>query len=75
MTKPAPSEFKKALADIKPIPGFDSQKWLRKVRARIRRETEGMTDEEVREYFRKGSEEFQADIERRRDALAKENRT
>ena len=36
---------------IKPMPRFDSQKWLRKVRAEIHRETEGMTSEQRREYF------------------------
>jgi len=75
MTKREPSDFKKALANIKPIPGFDSKKWLRKVRAQIHRETEGMTDEEVREYFRKGSEELQAEVKRRRAELAAEDRT
>ena len=44
-----------------PIPGFDVLKWKQENQARIRRETEGMTDTEVREYFRKGSEEFRAE--------------
>ena len=57
---------------IKPIPGFDSRKWLRKVRTQILRDTEGMTSEEVCEYFRKGSEEFQEEIKRRRAELAAE---
>jgi hypothetical protein len=43
--------FRKALAEIKPIPGFDSQKWLRKVRKKIHEETKDMTCEEVRAYF------------------------
>ena len=37
------------LSQIKPIPGFDSKKWLRKRRAEIQRETAGMTDEQIRE--------------------------
>ena len=36
--------FGKYLSQIKPIPGFDSEKWLRKRRAEIQRENEGMTD-------------------------------
>jgi hypothetical protein len=52
------------LDQIKPIPGFDSLKWKEERQAEIMRETEGMTREEVREYFRKGSEKFQAEIER-----------
>ena len=54
--------FAKALAEIKPIPGFDSAKWLRKVRRDIQRKTEGMTDEEVRAYFNQAGER---DIQRR----------
>jgi hypothetical protein len=73
MTTLEQMKFREALANIKPIPGFDSQKWLRKTRARIRRETEGMTDAEVREYFRKGSEELRAEMKRRREELAVEN--
>ena len=42
-----------------PIPGFDCVQWKREVHAQFRRETEGMTDEEVREYYRKGSERLQ----------------
>jgi hypothetical protein len=44
------------LSQIKPIPGFDSKKWLRKVRAEIQRETEGMTDEQIRERQRQAAE-------------------
>jgi len=36
-----------------PIPGFDVLKWKDENQARIRRETEGMTDEQVRERRRK----------------------
>jgi len=57
------------LSKIEPIPGFDSLKWKRERQAEIYRETEGMTREEVREYFRKGSEEFRAEIKRRRAEL------
>ena len=48
--------FQKALDEIKPIPGFDSAKWLRKVRRDIQRETEGMTAEEVRAFFNQALE-------------------
>ena len=58
------------LDQITPIPGFDSLKWKAERQAQIYRETEGMTDEQMREYFRKGSEEFQAEIKRRRTELA-----
>ena len=44
------------LSQIKPIPGFDSKKWLRKRHAEMQRETEGMTSEEVCEYYRLASE-------------------
>ena len=53
-----------------PIPGFDPVKWKRQVHAEIERETEGMTKEEVREYFRKGSEKFQEEMKQRRAELA-----
>jgi len=43
-------------SQIKPIPGFDSKKWLRKRRAEIQRETEGMTDEQIRENLRQAVE-------------------
>ena len=58
------------LSKIEPIPGFDSLQWKRERQAEIYRETEGMTREEVREYFRKGSEEFQSEIKRRRIEMA-----
>jgi len=48
------------------IPGFDALQMKAEVQAEIIRETEGMTDEEVREYFRKGSEELRKDGERYR---------
>jgi hypothetical protein len=38
------------------IPGFDALEWKDKVRAEIRRDTEGMTDEEICEYFRLAGE-------------------
>jgi hypothetical protein len=34
-------------SQIKPIPGFDSQKWLRKRHAEMMRETAGMTSEQI----------------------------
>ena len=39
-----------------PIPGFDVVKWKREVHAQIQRETEGMTDAEIREYIRQAAE-------------------
>ncbi len=49
-----------------PIPGWDMLKWKDETQAEILRETEGMTDEEVREYFRKASEEMREERERLR---------
>ena len=54
-----------------PIPGFDPVQWKREVHAQFRRETEGMTDEEVREYFRRGAERFDEEMRLRRAELAK----
>jgi len=53
------------------IPGFDVLKWKEENHARIIRETEGMTRAEVREYVRKGSEEFQKGQRRRRAEIKK----
>jgi len=47
----------------KVIPGFDVLKWKQETQAEILRETEGMTQEEILAYFRKGSEEFQKEAE------------
>jgi len=63
--------FQKALDEIKPIPGFDSAKWLRKVRRDIQRKTEGMTDEEVRAYFNQAGERFK----KHREELEKAEKT
>jgi hypothetical protein len=52
------TKFGEYLAQIKPIPGFDSKKWLRKRHAEIHRENEGLTDEQIRERLRQGLEEF-----------------
>ena len=49
-----------------PIPGFDVLKWKQENQARIRRETEGMTDEQIIERFRQASERAAV----RRKALA-----
>jgi hypothetical protein len=49
MTQPEWQEFKKALDAIKPIPGFNSQRWLRKVRTQIYRESLEMTPEQISE--------------------------
>ena len=53
------------------IPGFDALQVKAEVQAGILRETEGMTDEEVREYFRKGSEELRNEGEQYRTNRAK----
>lgn len=53
------------------IPGWDMMKWKEETQAEILRETEGMTREEVREYFRKASEEFREEIKQRRAEIAK----
>ena len=52
------------------IPDFDVLKWKQETQAEILRETEGMTREEVREYFRKGSEEFREEQRLRRTKRA-----
>ena len=62
-------------SDFPVIPDFDVLQWKRETQAEILRETEGMTDTEVREYFRKGSEEFQAERKRYLAALAAESQT
>jgi hypothetical protein len=51
------------LSQIKPIPGFDSKKWLKKRHAEIQRETEGMTDEQIRERTRQASERMRKERE------------
>ena len=66
-------EFKEALATIQPIPGFDSQKWLRKVRAQILRETEGMTDEQIRERRRQASERMRKEREQYKERVRNES--
>jgi len=50
------------------IPGFDVLKWKQETQAQILRETEGMTDAEVREYFQQASERWE---QRRKDREAK----
>jgi hypothetical protein len=57
---------------IKPIPGFNPQRWLRKVRTQIYNETKDMTPEQRLERERRISEEFQEEIKRRRAELAAE---
>ncbi len=46
-----------------PIVGWDMLKWKDETQAEILRETEGMTDEEVRAYFRRASEELKEERE------------
>ena len=57
------------------IPDFDVMKWKQETQAEILRETKDMTREEVREYFRRASEEFQAEGERYRAERAKSAET
>jgi hypothetical protein len=45
-------------------PDFDALKMKADIQAEILRETEGMTRAEVREFFRKESEEFRAEMKR-----------
>ena len=70
--------FQKVLDEIKPIPGFDSAKWLRKVRRDIQRKTEGMTDKEVCDYFNQAGERFEkrrAELEKAEKAANKKSKT
>jgi len=53
------------------IPDFDVLKWKQETQAEILRETKGMTDEQVCEYFRRASEEFQRDGEQYRAEWSK----
>jgi len=55
-----------------PIPGFDVLKWKQEVREQMRRETEGMTSAEVREYIRQGAEQFDEEKEHSRTERASE---
>jgi len=48
---------------FKPIPGFDSLKMKAEIQAEILRETAGMTDVEVREYFYQASERMHKERE------------
>ena len=66
-------EFKEALATIQPIPGFDSQKWLRKVRAQIYEKTKDMTSEEEREYYRQASERMRKEREQYKERVRSES--
>ena len=59
------------LSQIKPIPGFDSLKWKRKVHTKILREIKGMTDEEERAYFRQAAEHMRKEREQYQAKLAK----
>ena len=53
------------------IPGLDPVAMKRKVQAEIRRETEGMTQEEVRAFYRRESEMFQEEMKRYRAELCR----
>ena len=52
------------------IPGWDMMKWKDETQAAIYEDIKDMTTEEVLEYFHKGSEEFQRELEQRRKELA-----
>lgn len=47
------------------IPGFSALKMKQELQERVYRNTEGMTDEEVREYIRNGGEQFYREMEER----------
>jgi len=55
------------------IPGYDPVQCKREAHAMIREETKGMTKEEIREYFRKGNENFREEQRLRRAELAAKN--
>jgi len=56
-------EFAKTTTEVKPIPGFDSLKWMREVQAKIYEETKDMTWDEQRERLRQASERMQKERE------------
>ena len=56
------------------MPDFDPLEMKAKIQAEILQETEGMTREQVLEYFRKGSEEMQRERERYRSERVAKNR-
>jgi len=64
MTELERQTFKKVLSEIKPIPGFDSKKWIRKRHAEMLRETEGMTVEQRCEHSWQAAERMQEERER-----------
>ena len=55
------------------IPGLDPVAMKRKVQVEIRREIEGMTQEEVREFYRRESEAFQEEMRIRRAEIVAES--
>jgi hypothetical protein len=57
------------------IPGFDCLKWKAERQAEILRETEGMTDEEIRTRFRQASERAASRRKALADRRASENQT
>jgi len=57
------TNFGEYLSQIKPIPGFDSKKWIRKVHAEMHRENAGMTDEQIREREMQASEQMRRERE------------
>jgi len=56
------------------IPGLDPVAMKRKVQAEIRRETKGMTPEEIRAFYRRESEAFQEEVRLRRAEIVAEPR-
>ena len=57
------------------IPGFDALEMKAKVQAEILRETEGMTGQQILDFFRKESLEFQEELRLRRAELAAAKQT
>ncbi len=54
------------LKDSRAVPGFSCLKMKQELQERVDRETEGMTDMEILEHTRKGSEAFRAEQKQRR---------
>ncbi len=54
------------------VPGFSCLKMKQELQEIVYRETEGMTDEEVREYIRQGAERFDRESQQRKTEKAKQ---
>ncbi len=60
------------LQNSRAVPGFSCLKMKQELQERVYRETEGMTDEEIREYIHQGAERFDHESQRRKAATARE---